>query len=57
MREEYLLLLGVLRGHARRMLLRFPSLHTATLPVDERHRLSRSRSRSQHHHAAANNPA
>ena len=34
-REEDLLLLGVLPGHARRMLLRLPSLHTATLPVDE----------------------
>ena len=33
MREEDLLLLGVLPGHARRILLRLPSLQAVTLPV------------------------
>ena len=33
-REEDLTLLGVLPGHARRMLLRLPSLRAAAVPVD-----------------------
>ena len=33
-REEDLMLLGVLPGHARRMLLRLPSLRAAAIPVD-----------------------
>ena len=32
--EEVLTLLGVLPGHARRMLLRLPSLRAAAIPVD-----------------------